>query len=115
MKHLLLIDDDKSVRDSVKCLLHNRFKIVEATNGEIAIQYVNKQPHFDVIITDYMMPIKNGVEVIEWLRLNNYSAIKIIMLTGEVSIKETALNAGADHVLIKPFDVVELETILFAN
>ena len=112
MKNLLLIDDSKVVRNAVKYALQNRFKILEAHNGEKAIQFLRKNTTISVVITDYMMPLKNGLEVIRWIKDHYTPKAKIILLTGHEPIKDSGLQAGADHVLIKPFDVVELVTIV---
>jgi len=87
----------------------NGFQIVGmAFNGQMAIdkfRALSKKPK--ILIMDYRMPIKNGIEAaIEILNLGNRS--KIIFATADVSIKEHALEIGVFKVVHKPFDFDEL-------
>jgi two-component system chemotaxis response regulator CheY len=61
----------------------------------------------DYIIMDYTMPIKNGVEATKEL-LEIEPKLKIIFMSGDSSIKDQALSAGAGAFLEKPIDVIQL-------
>ena len=85
------------------------FQVVgTAFNGQIAIdkfKKISEKP--DVVIMDYRMPIKNGIETtIEILKMNNHS--KIIFATADEEINEHALKVGAIGAINKPFDFEEL-------
>ncbi len=85
-------------------LVNSGYKICGvASNGEDAVNlYKNLKIPPDIIIMDYNMPIKDGIEATrEILQINNN--VKIIFSSGEFKIKEIALSAGAVSFLTKPF------------
>jgi len=83
-----------------------------AANGQIAIdkfETLSEEP--DVVIMDYRMPIKNGVETtIELLKMGCHS--KIIFATADNEIKEKALEVGAFAVVNKPFKFEQLIKVI---
>jgi YesN/AraC family two-component response regulator len=85
------------------------FKIIKsAANGEEAINMCKSFPEKpDIILMDHRMPIKDGIETTkEILQLNNNS--KIIFISADHSIKETALSIGAVSFNLKPLDMESL-------
>lgn len=85
------------------------FKVIgTATDGQLAIdifKLLSEKP--DIILMDYRMPIKNGIEAtVEILKLGYQS--KIIFATADISIKEQAVKIGAHSVVNKPFSLGEL-------
>lgn len=107
---ILLVEDNNDMRHFIKEQLINSFKVVEAINGEIALQKALENPP-DLIITDLMMPRMDGIELCKMLKTNvNTSHIPIIMLTAKAGTenKIEGLETGADDYLVKPFDVNEL-------
>ena len=85
------------------------FKVIgTAADGQLAIDKFNSLPiKPDVILMDYRMPNKNGIEATVEILKNGYQS-KIIFTTAEVSIKEQALKIGATSVINKPFFSHEL-------
>ena len=67
---VLLVDDEKHVRDAIRLLVdwkqYGIDTILEAPDGEAAIALVRNE-HPEIIMTDMMMPIMNGVKLLEWL------------------------------------------------
>ncbi len=67
---VLLVDDEKHVRDAIRLLVNWKQygieTILEAQDGESAIEIVSSD-HPEIIMTDMMMPIMNGVKLLEWL------------------------------------------------
>jgi CheY-like chemotaxis protein len=108
-KRILLVEDERSVRDTVRQLL--RFDdhiVVEANNGAEALGLFT-QDQFDVVLTDYIMPFFNGTELagrIKKLVPNQ----PVIMITGQ-GIKPSR-HHGVDAVLRKPFDLEQLRSAL---
>lgn len=85
------------------------FKVIgTAADGQIAIdKFKSLLEKPDVILMDYRMPIKNGIEAtVEILKLGYQS--KIIFATADISIKEQAVKVGAYSVVNKPFNFGEL-------
>ena len=108
---ILIADDDPDLRDILRSVIEPAgFAVIEAENGEHALQMIRARPP-DLIILDYMMPQMTGPQVCEQLRQDVLLRhVPIIMLTGksEVQDKVVGLNAGADDYLVKPFEPREL-------
>lgn len=110
----LIIEDNADVAHYLKTCLTGKYQTIHAANGEIGIETAfEKIP--DIIISDVMMPVKDGFEVCSTLKTDERTDhIPIIMLTAKVSIKDklTGLSHGADAYLTKPFVKAELLTRL---
>lgn len=110
-KKILVIDDDKFIRDVVKDVLEPEgFNVIEGVTSEEAISKAN---HFspDLIILDLGISPIGGLEVCQILRKEEKTkAIPIIMLTGHSAEidKLTGLEMGADDYITKPFHIGEL-------
>jgi len=101
---VLHVDDDSSILETVKLILidmDNNIIVDPATSVDEAFEILKKK-HYDVIISDFEMPIKNGLAFLKELREKN-DTTPFILFTGkgkeEVAIQ--ALNLGADHYLNK--------------
>ena len=106
--HILVVDDDKAIRELVKEYLdQNNFLISTADSAENAEEKI-KTIKFDLIILDIMMPGKSGLDFLKENR--NIIDTPIILLTakGEVVDRIEGLEIGADDYLPKPFEPREL-------
>ncbi len=111
MTRILVIEDEKKLRDNIVELLFNEnYEVDSAENGALGIKKVNeKKP--DLIICDIMMPEMNGYEVLKELQKDIINAtIPFIFLTAKVEMSDlrNGMNLGADDYLFKPFDMEEL-------
>lgn len=100
---LLLCEDEDKMRELLKRFLeHEGYTVVEATDGEEALESFY-QEKFDLVILDWMMPKINGLEVAQQMK-QEYN-IKILMLTAKNMPEDEveALVAGVDDYLAKPF------------
>lgn len=100
---LLLCEDEDKMRELLKRFLeHEGYTVVEATDGEEALEAFY-QEKFDLVILDWMMPKINGLEVAQQMK-QEYN-IKILMLTAKNMPEDEveALVAGVDDYLAKPF------------
>ncbi|MEM7798615.1 MAG: response regulator transcription factor, partial [Chloroflexota bacterium] len=108
MNKILVVDDEKSIREFVSRNLTARgFEVHTAANGlEGLALFKTKDP--DLIVLDIMMPNMDGLETCR--RIRNKSIVPIIVLTAldEEADRVQALDAGADDCLTKPFGVEEL-------
>lgn len=107
-KHILVVDDERSIQDFVRRNLELRaFKVSLASNGLEALNLYEKGS-FSLVILDIMMPRMDGLEVCR--RIRQSSTVPIIILTalGEETDKIAALDQGADDYLTKPFGIGEL-------
>jgi len=110
---ILVVDDLSDMRRLISNRLsqHN-YQVITAVNGEQGVEYAKKyQPN--LIVCDWMMPIKSGPELISELKSDiNSAAIPIILLTAkaEYTSRVEGLEIGADAFLGKPFNNQELIT-----
>ena len=105
MNSLLIIDDEKSIRDSLKMILeYERYEVEFAENGEQGLAKLSSQP-CDLVLLDVKMAGMDGMEVLHRIREKNIG-LPVIMISGHGTI-ETAVEAtklGAFDFLPKPLD-----------
>ncbi|UCH92505.1 MAG: response regulator [Candidatus Aminicenantes bacterium] len=112
MARVLIVDDDFQMREMLGVILeHKGYEVTKASNGNKAITLQGEKP-FDIIITDIIMPGKEGLETISELR-HSYPGLKIIAMSGggrhrPEGYLELASQYGADRVLAKPFGSWEI-------
>lgn len=110
MKKVLVLEDEKSIRDFVVLNLKRAgYDIVEAETGEQALELFDSTPDIDIAVLDVMLPGIDGFEVCKSIRASNQK-VGIIMLTAKVqeNDKVTGLMNGADDYVAKPFSPLEL-------
>ena len=106
--HILVVDDDKGIRELVKEYLdQNNFITSTAENAEIAAEKI-KLIEFDLIILDIMMPGKSGLEFLRENKHNIDTPIILLTAKGEAIDRIEGLETGADDYLPKPFEPKEL-------
>lgn len=116
MARILVIDDEELVRFTVRHALESAgHEVIEATDGAEGMSQVEAKS-IDLVVTDVLMPNKEGIETIRELRLladpPRIIAISGGGRTGNVDFLELARKLGADDVLAKPFTARELtETV----
>jgi DNA-binding response OmpR family regulator len=106
---ILVIEDDKAILSLLKRGLEEEGMVVDAAeNGEDG-EYLAKMNHYDIIILDWMLPEKSGIEILKELRDEDIKT-PVLMLTAKDAIenKLEGLNEGADDYLTKPFNFDEL-------
>jgi CheY-like chemotaxis protein len=112
-KRILLADDEFALRFLLSETLSDEgYEIAEAEDGAEAAALLAREA-FDLVILDYMMPEKTGVEVCEWLRQAEDSPnrqIPVILLTAKALEKdrERAKAAGVTSYIVKPFSPLHL-------
>ncbi len=110
---VLIIDDDTQVRGMIyKMLNEEGHEILVAANGEEGMQIIKSEPEIDLVITDLIMPEKEGIETIMEIR-QDFSHIRILAISGGGRIDakgylSMAKQLGADLTLAKPFVKQEL-------
>ncbi len=104
MINILVVDDEERMRKIIKDFLKIQgYNVIEAENGEKAIEIFSSQKSIDLILLDIMMPKMNGWEVCKYIR--KFSNVPIIMLTaldGEAD-ELTGFKLGIDEYISKPF------------
>jgi two-component system response regulator MprA len=112
---VLVVDDDRAVRDALRRVLTLAgYEVQAAEGGAEAIEAV-VQAVPDAVVLDVGIPDVDGLEVCRRLRMLG-NRVPILMLTARVEISDrvAGLDAGADDYLVKPFDVDELKARLRA-
>ncbi|WP_017212024.1 response regulator transcription factor [Clostridium beijerinckii] len=107
-KSILVVDDEKDIRDVIEIYLINEgFEVVTACDGLEALEKL-KNEAIDLIILDIMMPKLDGIRTC--LKIREEKKMPIIMLSAksEDSDKILGLNIGADDYVVKPFNPLEL-------
>ncbi|MFH4969492.1 two-component regulator propeller domain-containing protein [Gaetbulibacter sp. M240] len=109
---ILIVEDDHELRNYLKISLQNEYTIVEASNGEQGL-HMTQENLPDIIISDIMMPIMDGIDMCKNLKANkDTSHIPLIFLTAktELEFQKKGLEAGAWDFITKPFDSEVLRT-----
>jgi CheY-like chemotaxis protein len=122
MGSILIIDDEEDIRDALQIVLESvGHNVKVASNGNEAIELQRSEPA-DLIITDVIMPGKNGVDTIKEIR-QEFPGVRIIAISGGGGVQPTeyvpeaitttaylaaAKEAGADMVFTKPFERKDL-------
>jgi len=106
-KNVLVVDDDASVRQSIKKVLQGAgYEVAAACDGEEAVvQFVPEQ--IDLVLLDLNLPLRCGWDVFERLT-SRYPFVPVIIITGMPDQYRTALAAGASALMEKPIDVPAL-------
>jgi len=113
-KTLLIIDDNSELRSYLNNELDTNYNILLAENGKIGFELANKHIP-DIIITDVMMPVMDGIELCEMIKNDlRTSHIPIMMITakGMEVDKIKGIDSGADVYLQKPFNMNVLKSHL---
>ena len=105
---ILVVEDDATVRKLITTTLKsNDYRYITASNGEGAILAATTQQP-DIVFLDLGLPDLDGIEIIKRIRSWSQMPIIVISARSEDSDKVSALDAGADDYLTKPFSVTEL-------
>jgi DNA-binding response OmpR family regulator len=105
---ILIVDDEKSIRNLVRSYLEAEgFEVLEAENGTEAIRLMRVSTP-DLVVLDVGMPVLDGIEALREIR--TFSDVYVVMLTArsEEVDKLIGLSVGADDYLTKPFSPREL-------
>lgn len=109
--NVLLVEDNDSLLRTMKESLGETHHIITASDGRQALEMLASNPDIDIIISDYMMPRMNGVELSRAVKSDiNYSHIPFIILTAKIDrdAKVQSMLCGADVYLQKPFSIRQL-------
>ena len=111
---ILLIDDDPRVLEVIsEFLAIHHYHVICSKDGFEGLEIIEKNPHgIDLVITDIRMPYISGIGLIRLLK-EKYPQIPVIAITGEGDIAvEGSLAAKVDAVLLKPFQLEKMITIV---
>ena len=112
MARILIMDDEKEIRSIIrKALTMAGHEVVEAEDGAVGTRLFEASP-FDLVVTDLLMPEKEGIETIIELRETN-PELRILVVSGGMAGDRDgpladAVALGADAAVAKPFTISEL-------
>jgi DNA-binding NtrC family response regulator len=112
MKRILIVDDELSVRESLKLILQDQYKILLANDAkEALVLFERETPH--LVLLDIILPEMDGITVLKRIREVD-ATVPVIMLTATRMVKTAveAMKLGATDYLSKPFEIEELKLII---
>lgn len=105
---LLVVEDDKFILESIKCVLQEDFQVDVSSNGEEGL-FLAKQDIYDLLILDLMLPDMDGFTILKNLRKADVKTpVLILSAKGAVDDRIKGLSLGADDYMTKPFHIEEL-------
>ena len=113
-RSLLIVEDNDEMRSYLHELFHENYNVMLASDGDEALRFIQISAP-DIIISDVMMPYKDGLQLCRELKENpEYCHLPVILLTAKTEATEhlEGLGAGADAYLGKPFDPAYLQALV---
>jgi PAS domain S-box-containing protein len=110
---VLLVDDNRDMREYISRLLKPRFEVTAAEDGQAALDLIKTGVQPDLVLSDVMMPRLDGFGLLSELRASPRTALTPIIFLSARAGEEArleGLDVGADDYLIKPFSARELTT-----
>lgn len=116
---VLAVDDDMinlKLLNSILMKNNDVKEVIEAKNGEEAVNRIKTRPDIDLILLDIIMPVMNGLEVLKVVRSDsNIRQVPVIVLTTDETKKREALELGANDFITKPIRSSELTQKINSN
>ena len=113
MEKILVVDDEKSLREVLSIMLKRAgYTVTEASDGDEAIGHVNKEI-YDLVITDLRMPKADGMDVLKAVKSSSPDTVVLVITAFATSDSAVeAMKQGAYDYLTKPFQVDEVQLII---
>ena len=109
---LLVVDDETGPRDALKVILRPFFDLQIVETGQAALRTL-KSHRIDLVTLDLKLPDRSGIDLLQEIKLD-YPAVEVVIITGYGSLKSAmdGIRYGAAGYLLKPFNVMELITLI---
>jgi len=108
-KHIVIIEDDPVLRELTQmAFVVEGFEVDMFEDGEKGIAYLeNDLASVDLVLLDILMPVLDGVHVLNWLRKTRQSSVNVVVMTAMIDdvTEQKMLSAGANNVIKKPLDM----------
>src|SRR5580698_1144287 len=111
---ILVVDDEAPVRSIVAALLaRSGYTATIAESADEALNYLQQDPTYDLVLTDIMMPGTDGLSLLDQLTVD-YPSLPVVMLTAvhDIHVATNAFRRGAIDYLIKPFERAQLDNVV---
>ncbi len=114
MNRVLIVEDERSMRDLLSMMLRKEGYAVEAADsGTQAASRIAKDPFYDLVVTDVSMPGMTGLELLRHVRkVSPESSVILMTAYGSKETAIEALNEGAAYYVEKPFDLDEMKVVV---
>ncbi len=116
-KRVLVADDEPHIGRIIKMKLeHGPFEVTLVYDGQEAVDTIQQQAPFDLVLLDLMMPELSGLDVLERIRSTGNTTLPMIILTaaGQDEQQRAAMALGATAFLTKPFSPKKLYALIAA-
>ncbi|KGX86396.1 response regulator [Pontibacillus marinus] len=112
-KTVLVVDDQPGIRMLLEEVIKSEgFNVLQAVTGEEALSVV-REKHPDLMLLDYKLPVKDGIEVIEDLEKDNIHIASVLMSgLAEDELKDAHQHESVLEVVAKPFNIQEMKDII---
>ncbi|TBL70786.1 response regulator transcription factor [Paenibacillus thalictri] len=108
MASILIVDDDRNIRELIKVyLIKESYMVFEAGNGVAALALLEKE-RVDLVVLDIMMPQMDGWELCREIKRTSDLPVLMVTAKGEAAHKIKGFQLGTDDYIVKPFDPQEL-------
>lgn len=108
MPHILVVDDDREIRDLLaRFLERNRMRVTAVRDGR-ETRRAWTQGHYHLVVLDLMLPGESGLDLARWIRTQADTPIVMLTAMGEETDRIIGLELGADDYVAKPFNPREL-------
>ncbi len=110
MTSILIVDDDKAIRENLAKYLSESFTTYTASNGRDAIAQIKNNPDIEIVLSDLKMPEMDGIELLQQIKAGSRDIV-MIFVTGFSTIESAveAMRKGAYDYLTKPIDLNKLD------
>ena len=115
-KKILIVDDEPDILEFLQVILEEEGYVVLTTEKGEFLQKLRNEGLPDLILLDMLLSGKDGREIVNQLKhQEDTKHIPVIMLSAHPTARQTALEAGADDFIAKPFDIDDLLSIVALN
>lgn len=111
MKKILVVDDERSIRESLRMILKDSYDVRVASSGHEALEILGDD-FVDLVILDLIMPTVDGLSILRAIREKSRAAVVILTAIRKLNTAIEAMKLGAVDYLVKPFDPEELQLIV---
>jgi two-component system response regulator PilR (NtrC family) len=114
VNRILIVEDEKSMRDLLALMLSKEgYAVTTAESGSVAMKRLEKDPGYDIVISDISMPGMTGLELLRHTtEVAPHTDVMIMTAYGSKETAIQALNEGAIHYVEKPFDLEEIKVVV---